>query len=161
MKLHYVYLTTNLITGQQYVGDHSINETERYFYLGSGYEIIDAIKKYKRNNFFKEILEWFETREEACKSQEKYIRLFKTHITQGGYNKSWTGGTHCGGRCSEETIKLMKQNSIGKNVGKTRTEEFKLHHSLCMIGNTNMKGKHHSIETREKIKLALTKRKFN
>lgn len=115
MKNHYVYLTTNLITRQQYVGDHTINNAKQY--LGSGIVISEAIKKYGECNFFKEILEWFDTRIDACKAQEKYIKLYQTHVLNGGYNISWTGGTHCGGSHSTETIQLMKINSIGKNKG--------------------------------------------
>ena len=34
--LHFVYITTNLINGKQYVGDHSTNNLEKDKYLGSG-----------------------------------------------------------------------------------------------------------------------------
>ena len=49
---HYVYLTTNNVTKQQYVGDRStLIEPEKDRYLGSGREIKLALYKYGRRNF--------------------------------------------------------------------------------------------------------------
>lgn len=50
-KFNFVYLTTNLINGKQYVGDHSTNNMERDYYLGSGKRFILSIKKYGKENF--------------------------------------------------------------------------------------------------------------
>jgi len=58
--IHYVYITINLINGKQYIGDHTINPHERNYYIGSGRPYFkNAVKKYGKENFFKEILEWF------------------------------------------------------------------------------------------------------
>jgi hypothetical protein len=89
---HYVYITTNLINGKQYVGDHTINPLEKKYYIGSGRPYLEsAKKKYGLDNFFKEILEWFPTREEAFNAQEKYIQKYKT-LSPLGYNISPKGG---------------------------------------------------------------------
>ena len=85
-KIHYVYLTTNLVNGKQYVGDHTIKSQGKY-YLGSGTILKQAIKKYGEENFFKEILKWFTTREKAYKSQQIYIYKFNT-LSPNGYNIS-------------------------------------------------------------------------
>lgn len=45
MKNHYVYITTNLINGKQYVGDHTIQNKGGY-YLGSGLIMENAFRKY-------------------------------------------------------------------------------------------------------------------
>jgi len=129
---HYVYLTTNLITGQQYVGDHTINPNEKKYYLGSGTKIKEAVNEYGENNFFKEILEWFDTRKDACKAQEKYIRFYKTHISQGGYNISFTGGTSENGRHCEETKQKI---SLSNKTRKTRIIEYNKNPSHCLICN--------------------------
>jgi group I intron endonuclease len=132
-----VYLTTNLITGNQYVGDHDINAKEKTFYIGSGIALEDAIKKYGRHNFFKEILEWFPTREKAFNAQEKYIRLYKTHVSQGGYNISWKGGLNVQGcMCDEIRDKISKSNQIA-----------------CSGEKNGMFGKHHSEETKLQLQV--------
>lgn len=90
-KKHYVYLTTNLVNGKQYIGDHTINTQEFYYYLGSGTNLLNDIQIYGENCFFKEILEWFETKEEAFDSQKKYIKEFNT-LKPSGYNIHKKGG---------------------------------------------------------------------
>jgi len=77
-KFNYVYLTTNLINEKQYVGDHSTNDIEKDYYIGSGKVLKNAIKKYKKENFKKEILEFFPTKQEAFDAQEKYIIQYNT-----------------------------------------------------------------------------------
>ena len=93
--IHYVYITTNLLTGKQYVGDHTINKNKQY--IGSGTELIKAFGKVGKQNFICEILEWFDTRQEASDRQKYYIKLYKTHISDGGYNVHPSGGTTCYG----------------------------------------------------------------
>jgi len=89
-KFHYVYLTTNLINGKQYIGDRTtLILPDKY--LGSGYNLKKAIKRYGRNNFKKEILQFFSNRELAFKAQEQYIKKYNTLIPNG-YNLSVNGG---------------------------------------------------------------------
>jgi group I intron endonuclease len=96
-KFNFVYLTTNLVNKKQYIGDHSTNDLNCYKtlnYLGSGkLTLHPAIKKYGRENFKREILEYFDTKQKAFDAQEKYIKLYKTHVSKKGYNISWKGGT--------------------------------------------------------------------
>lgn len=60
---YYIYITTNKINGKKYIGQHKGKPDDNY--LGSGINLIKAIKKYGKENFFKEILCFCETREEA------------------------------------------------------------------------------------------------
>jgi hypothetical protein len=50
---HYIYKTTNLINGKIYIGKRSHENPEKDRYLGSGRVLIQAIKKYGRENFKK------------------------------------------------------------------------------------------------------------
>jgi hypothetical protein len=109
-KIHYVYLTTNLVNGKQYVGDHTINGR---YYLGSGSILNSAIKKYGKDNFFKEILEWFDTRKEASLAQEKYIKQFNT-LAPNGYNINPNGGIP--GTNTPESIEKMRQKLLGRKI---------------------------------------------
>lgn len=90
-KFNFVYITTNLINRKQYVGDHTTNNLEKDNYLGSGTYFKNAVKKYGRQHFVKQILEQFETKEKAFIAQEKYIQQYNT-LFPNGYNMSPTGG---------------------------------------------------------------------
>jgi len=109
-KFNYVYITTNLINGKQYVGDHSANNLKDKRYIGSGQLIIKAIKKYGKENFKKEILEHFKTKQEAFNAQEKYIKEHDT-LVPNGYNISPKGGHNVKG-CFSEVSKYKISNSL-------------------------------------------------
>ena len=121
---NFVYITTNLINGKQYVGDHTTNNiNDRYF--GSGIGIVRAVKKYGKKNFKKEILENFELRYLASEAQEKYIKQFNT-LVPNGYNICPKGGIKKKGEHSEETKKKMrKRTQSEKTKEKTRETIFK------------------------------------
>jgi len=70
-KYNYFYKITNLINNHFYYGVHSTNDIDDG-YMGSGHRLHRAYKKYGQNNFIKEILKYFETREEAL-DYEEYI----------------------------------------------------------------------------------------
>lgn len=69
---HFIYQTTNLINGMKYLGKHSTKNINDG-YLGSGIYLINAIKKYGKENFKVEILEFCETKEELSLLESKYI----------------------------------------------------------------------------------------
>lgn len=54
-KYHYIYKTTNIITGSFYIGRHSTNNL-RDDYKGSGKRLKREFKKYGRKSFISEIL---------------------------------------------------------------------------------------------------------
>ena len=51
----FVYCTTNMINGKKYIGQRKFYGNWKS-YLGSGLLLTKAIKKYKRDNFTKEII---------------------------------------------------------------------------------------------------------
>jgi hypothetical protein len=61
--MNFIYITTNLINGKQYVGSH--NGTEDDNYLGSGKPAFsNALKKYRKENFKREVLEFCENKKQ-------------------------------------------------------------------------------------------------
>jgi len=137
---NFVYITTNLINGHQYIGDRTCTYPDEDKYLGSGTLFTLKLKEYGRENFKREILEFFSSKNEAFNAQEEYIKKFNT-LVPNGYNISPMGGIGVSG-CHSEKTKLK----IGiKSKGRKHTEESK---QKISIANT---GKIKSIETREKL----------
>jgi hypothetical protein len=53
---NFVYITTNTITGKQYIGDHSTNNLDAG-YIGSGRPYFkNSLKKYGKESFKREII---------------------------------------------------------------------------------------------------------
>lgn len=63
-KQHIIYKTTNLINNKIYVGMHSTDNLNDG-YLGSGWILKQAIKKYSKENFKREVLLVLPSRKEA------------------------------------------------------------------------------------------------
>ena len=63
-KYHIIYKTTNIINNKVYIGYHGTNEIEDG-YLGSGYDLKQAFKKYGKSNFQREVLFIFDNPIEA------------------------------------------------------------------------------------------------
>lgn len=59
MKYYTVYKTTNLLNGKIYIGSHQTNNPNDSYY-GSGKLITEAIDKYGKHNFVKEVLAIFD-----------------------------------------------------------------------------------------------------
>ncbi len=154
MTYYYFYRITNLVNNKKYLGIHkTINLNDGY--LGSGILIKNAIKKYGRENFKKEILIF-------CKSYEDLIFLEELIITKeitenNNYYNLDTGGKN--GEHSQQTKnkiresinnseKFLKAKNEGKfisrgNLGKTHkgkytlSEEAKQKIRNAKIGNKN------------------------
>jgi len=164
-KYNYTYITTNLINGKQYIGDHSTNNLDDG-YLGSGTTINKAIKKYNKVNFRKEILKICETKQEAFDAQEKYINKYNT-LSPNGYNISPKGGYGMSGsHLNEETIEKIKKSLSGRTLSKEHKEQIRkshlgktlTHETKQKIGEKNkiaLKGRILSSETRLNISISL------
>jgi hypothetical protein len=80
-----VYLTTNLITNKKYLGKDSNNNPN---YLGSGINIKNAIKKYGKENFKKEIIEVCKNKNHLVKREEYWLNKFDVENNKEFYNKT-------------------------------------------------------------------------
>lgn len=63
-KYHFVYRTINTENGKFYLGVHSTSVLKDG-YIGSGTVLKKAVSKYGREAFYREVLGYFRTREEA------------------------------------------------------------------------------------------------
>jgi len=133
-----IYLTTNLISGKQYVGQTNTNNK---YYLGSGSILQNAIKKYGRKNFKRETLIECSSQEELDKQESFWIQALNT-LQPNGYNIELGGnGT---GKLSEQQIEKLKNALTGKSFSEEHKKKLKDNH-------VGMLGKTHTIEARKKI----------
>lgn len=80
----FIYKTTNLVNGKIYIGQHvgKVNDS----YLGSGVVLHNAIRKYGRCNFKREILRQCYTEHELTIWEHVYIMKFRSFDKSIGYN---------------------------------------------------------------------------
>lgn len=131
-----IYLATNLINGNKYVGqtnnflrrknEHKYSSNLTYFHR--------AIRKYGFNNFKWEILQIFcyssteLLKRQLNNAEIKYIQLFDT--LNNGYNLNEGGGSNTGFKHSEESKHKMSL----KQSGRVLKDETKLKLRECRLG---------------------------
>lgn len=71
-KFHMLYKTTNVVTGNYYIGIHSTDDLNDN-YLGSGVRLRRSIKKYGTTSHHREILELLENRNLLKASEAKFV----------------------------------------------------------------------------------------
>lgn len=129
--LFFLYKTTNIINGKFYIGVHqttNINDG----YLGSGLNLRRAIKKYGRDNFHKEILEFFDSPEEMFQKEreivnEDFISLKNNYnLKIGGIGNSiGRNNTFYGRRHSENSKKRMSESKKGIPMSEATKHKIK------------------------------------
>lgn len=165
MKYFYIYRITNTIDLKTYVGQRScegipIKDTH---YLGSGFLIKKAIKKYGKENFKKEILKEYSeseiTREELGKLERYYIKQERErghseyNLSDGGLVPSLSGDLNPAKR--QEVRKKISEKLLGRPgkpspfKGQKQTEEFCKKISKSLIGNQRALGHKCSEEAKE------------
>jgi len=111
-----VYCTHNVINGKKYIGSHSKNNPQ---YLGSGFRLKTALKKYGKNNFERIIL-WEGSEEYKREMEEYWINYFNAFENPMFYNMS-KKGVGCPPdqyhfTKSDITKQKISQSMIGKNT---------------------------------------------
>ena len=119
--INFIYITTNTISGKQYVGSHRGLRGDAY--LGSGVLLNNSIRKHGKEQFTRKIIIECNP-EDNMILETKYIEQFKT-LSPNGYNLSPTGG------CSNNG------GVLGDN-GKEKLSKYRT-------------GKKHSQETKDKM----------
>lgn len=171
----WIYKTTNLINNKIYIGQTRYIDNDNYF--GSGNLILQAVKKYGKENFKKEILDSAKNQEELDEKEKKWIKFYNSqdksigyNIADGGYNV-FTMNAHI----KEKISKALKGKYVGENAfrfGIPLTEKHKNAISIANKGKTMSDetrkklsiintGKKHSLETRLKLSIAHTGKKLS
>lgn len=73
-KYHFIYKTTNLLSGRYYIGMHSTDDLNDG-YLGSGTLLRRSINKHGKDNHSIEILEFLNSREELAAREKELVSL--------------------------------------------------------------------------------------
>lgn len=105
-----IYKTTNLINGKAYVGRDYYNNPA---YFGSGLILQNAIRKYGKENFKKEILEHCRTTNHLNVREKFWIGYLKTVCRGIGYNiaEGGTGGNTFSNQPSHRKKEIRKRLS--------------------------------------------------
>lgn len=90
----YVYLTTNLINGNKYIGQHKSSVFEPDKYLGSGKAFINALNKYGKDNFECVLLEECDSAEELNEKEIYWISKYDAVNDNSFYNINKGGLGH-------------------------------------------------------------------
>jgi len=119
-NIYSLYKTTNLINGKIYIGVHTETkwpEVDRY--LGSGLVLKQAIEKYGRKNFKREIL--------CVSDSSEYIYFIESKMVDNEFvNENKNYNLVCGGGYIDDDLRIKFGDKKGKNnpnYGKTPSEE--------------------------------------
>lgn len=133
----FIYKTTCLINGKIYIGRHEGREEDNY--LGSGILFISALKKYGKENFKREILRFCYSEHELEIWEYFYIKVLKSQNHEIGYN------------IADGDVNSSKGNPARRPEVRDKIRDAaKIR--FCNPENNPMYKRHHSEETRKKIR---------
>lgn len=136
----YIYKTTNLINGKIYIGQHY---GSRKNYMGSGVILKEEIKKYGRDKFKTEIIEYC-IKEELDDREIFWIKKLNARDPEIGYNIS------IGGQGVDP--ETARNKLVGKKFSDEHKENISKNHADVSGENNPMYGRKHKEETIDKNK---------
>jgi hypothetical protein len=156
-KYHFIYKTTCQVNGKYYYGMHSTDNLEDG-YVGSGTRLWRSIKKYGRENFKIEILEFCSDRESLKKrereliNEEMLVDPMCMNLTLGG-DGSWVG---CNKKLTKEHYFNLGKLGGFANLDKLSDDSLKRINDGCKKGGAKaFKG---LWRTNRKLMLEITNR---
>lgn len=156
MRSYDVYKITNKVNNKVYIGITSKGISARWkehIYSaehGCPFKLHNAIRKYGKENFSIELIDFCNSWEELTEKEQYYISEYKSLQDEYGYNMT-EGGDGTFGRChTEETKEKIRQNAIGREVteatrlklseaGKIITEAREAYRNSGNIGSSRRK----------------------
>jgi hypothetical protein len=114
-KYHYVYKTINTIDGRYYIGAHSTDDIDDS-YFGSSKELLSDIKKYGKEAFKKEILQFVEFEHEKWIAEAAHVTLEVAHDLNS-YNKAPGGRNWISAMTRERDPNLQPHQSKAGRAG--------------------------------------------
>ena len=123
--LYIIYKTTNLLNNKFYIGKHQCLTLEDG-YLGSGRALKEAVAKYGKENFKREILFIFNNEADMNLKEKELVTLDLVsdpncyNLTVGGEG----GPVFLGKHHSEQTKQLLHEKCSGKKMGPKSKEQL-------------------------------------
>ena len=138
----FIYLTTCLVNGKIYIGQHEIskNKQNNKEYLGSGTLFKRALEKYGKENFKRKILKLCFTEHELTIWEHVYIKKYHSQDKNIGYNIA-------SGNVNTSDYNPTKLPEVRKKISKTKTGQI-----------SSFKGKKHSEISRKRLSVSTSKR---
>lgn len=170
-KYHFIYKTTNLLSGRYYIGMHSTDDLNDG-YLGSGTYLKRSINKHGKQNHSIEILEFLNSREELAVREREIVSLQEIAKREcmnlkvggdGGFTvEQARKGRQVTDKVLEEKYGKDFRVVIGKQYYENISEEQKQERNTLIarrlkevrFNHATFKGKSHTEETKKKIGLA-------
>ena len=127
-KYHFIYKTTNLLSGKYYIGMHSTNNLKDG-YMGSGDLIRKSIKKHGKENHKFEILEFCNSREELISKEKEVVNLQEIakkeclNLKVGG--NSWPLNMERTPQTKQKISDSTKGKSYEERYGEEKARELK------------------------------------
>jgi group I intron endonuclease len=132
----FIYITTNMVNGMKYLGQKSFEYGGNWLtYLGSGKVFKCALKKYGKENFYRNIVCFCYSEEELNKTEYELSVFLHVVEDPNWYNLCYGGGAPKGFHMPEEQRIKLSQDRKGTNVGK----------------DNPYFGKHHTDEIKQKL----------
>ena len=152
-----IYCIENLVNGKKYIGQ-GVNVKKRMFETHPRCVALNsAIKKYSEKNFKRYVILYCEPDKKILAYYEiTCIKIFHSHVTEGGYNIAWGGISAMTGRKhSKKTKQLMSKNNARADLGKHPSDETRRKISDARLKQKSpMLGKHHSKKTKQNLSKA-------
>lgn len=162
-KYHFIYKTTNILTGRYYYGMHSTDDLDDN-YLGSGKRLRRSIIKYGEENHKREIVEFCKDREELIKRESEIVNLnevakkdcMNMQLGGGGGFSSKEHQQKCGAKGRASFLNKLKDQKYSLEFAIRKSKNTKNAHKMgaYKYEHLNWTGKHHTDETKEKMSLS-------
>lgn len=153
-QYHFIYKTVNQVNGKYYIGMHSTNDLDDD-YIGSGQRLWHAIKKYGKENFKRETLEFLPDRS-SLKEREKEIvneAMLKDeqcmNLTVGGNGGFSENACKRGGLATK--AHADQDPLFREKLSESRSESNRNRHKNGELRPPDWNGRSHREETKKKI----------